>query len=112
MAKRKKPEFETLDEMEKRRILETISNHASRSEKTSWNRKKKNMERLISEDLNPLEQQIMELEAIKAPIVDEISMYRKAMVESCVHPFDMLVTKDNHAECKFCMAKLTLRKHD
>lgn len=108
MAKRKKPKFETEEQAEERQMLEAISNHATRSEKTSWNRKRKNMERLIEEELAPLEEEILELQTKKSPILDEIAMYRKAMVESCVHPFEMLIVKDDLVECKFCNARLKL----
>lgn len=107
MAKRKKPDFETPAEMEERQMLEKIANHANRSEKTSWNRKKKNMERLIIEELSPIEEQILDLQAQKGPIIDEINMYRKAMVDTCIHPFEMLLSKEaGYVECKFCGKKL------
>ena len=66
------------------------------------------MERLIEEELSPIEERILELQSKKAPIVDEINMYRKAMIETCVHPFEMLVLKENYIECKFCGRKLNV----
>ena len=107
MARRKIPEFETPEETSIRKQLESISNHATRSEKTSWKRKHTNMMRLL-EELAPLEEQILELEVAKQPIIDEIKMYRAEMVKTCVHPYDMLVLGEHYATCKFCNTKLKI----
>ena len=101
MARMKKPENETQDETVVRQVLETIANHATRSEKTAWERKRNNMDLLVKQ-LRPLEDKIMEIRAKMNPIYDDISTLRKDMVDDCIHPFDMLIHKGDHVDCKFC----------
>ena len=107
MPRRKKPENETQEEALIRQELETIANTASRSEKTSWNRKMNNMVSLLAK-LKPIEDKILELIKQKESIFDEIQELRSVMVKECVHPFDQLIYKGDYIECKFCNRKLNL----
>lgn len=107
MARRKKPETETVDETTQRHLKEVISNNANRSEKTSWNRKMDNMVKLLA-DLRPIEEQILVLIEKKTPIFDEIQLLRKEMVKDCVHPYEYVLVLSDHAVCKFCERKLSL----
>jgi len=107
MARKKKPEGESTEEAKQRRILESVANNADRSEKTSWNRKMKNMVSLLTE-LRPIEDQIIELTAQKHEVFDRIQVLRNVMVQECVHPFEQLVLKDTHVECKFCSRRISL----
>lgn len=107
MARRKKPDEETLDETTIRRLREEIANSANRSEKTSWNRKMDNMVKLLA-TLRPIEDQIIELSAKKIPIFDEIQDLRKMMVNECIHPFEYVLVEDGYATCKFCNHRLSL----
>lgn len=109
MARRKKPEYETIEESTTRRQLEAIADHANRNEKVSWDRKMDNMVSLLAV-INPLEQKILDLNTKKAPLMDQLIALRKDMVYECVHPFDNLVHKGDFIECKFCMTKLSLPK--
>lgn len=109
MSKRKKPMFENQEQENIWNLLNNISNNATRSEKSSWERKLKNMESLV-DSANPIEQEIMVLNGKLQPIHDEISVLRKEMVDTCVHPFEMLIYKGNHVECKFCAMKINLHK--
>jgi len=111
MARMKKPENETTDQATVRHMLETIANHATRSEKTAWNRKRKNMESLVRQ-LAPLENKILELRGKMQPIYDEITESRKDMIDECIHPFDLLIHKEDHIECKFCFHKLVIKDKD
>jgi small-conductance mechanosensitive channel len=99
----KKPEDETPTQMNTRRIFESVSNHATRSEKTAWERKRTNMEKLITQ-LRPLEDQIMEIRSAMRPIYDDITALRSIMVDECIHPYDMLVINESleTITCKFC----------
>jgi hypothetical protein len=103
MARMKKPGDETVEQTRIRRVFESVSNHATRSEKTSWERKRTNMEKLVKQ-LRPLEDKIMEIRATMQPIYDEILGLREVMVEECIHPFDMLVHNEaaDTITCKFC----------
>lgn len=104
MARRKKPDGETVDQAEMRRKLELVADTATRSEKVSWDRKMDNMVTLIAK-LRPIEDQILDLMAAKTPVIDEISALRREMVKECVHPYTHLVLKGDIAECKFCHKK-------
>lgn len=105
MARKKIPENETPEERIEREIKETIANHASRSEKTSWNRKMDNMVSLMA-TIRPIEEKIIELQAEKFPIFDEIQSLRNIMVNECIHPGEYLVVEDDHVVCKFCNKKI------
>ena len=107
MARRKKPENETPEEAKLRLLLESIANHANRSEKTAWKRKLNNMEGLI-EKLRPIEEEILRiLTEKKQPLLDEVAALRSLMVKDCIHPYEHLVMKEvGFVECKFCGKKL------
>jgi hypothetical protein len=107
MARRKKPETESMDETTQRRLKEEISNNANRSEKTSWNRKMDNMVKLLAE-LRPIEDQIIALHEKKVPLFDEIQLLRKEMVKDCVHPYEYVLVLTDHAKCKFCERLISL----
>lgn len=111
MARRKKPDDETLEQTEVRRILETIADNATRSEKVSWDRKMDNMVKLLA-TLRPIEDQIVDLLAKKAPILDEVQSLRKEMVKECVHPYTHLTFNQNDDTiiCKFCERKFAIRE--
>lgn len=113
MSRMKKPENETQEQAKIRYLLESVAGHATRSEKTSWERKRSNMEKLVKQ-LRPLEDKIMEIRAKMQPIYDEIAELRQTMVDECVHPFDMLVYDEttHTVICKFCEKKLKpIEKH-
>ena len=105
MARRKKPEDETQEQARERRILEAVANNSNRSEKTSWNRKMDNMVSLLAK-LRPIEEKIIELQAEKMPIMDDVNELRQTMVNECVHPYEFLSLNDDHVECKFCGKKM------
>lgn len=109
MARRKKPEGETEEQQRVRQILESVSNYPDRSDKTSWQRKMANLEKLVAE-LNPIEDILLDFNSRKQDIVDKIVILRKEMIENCLHPYDMLVLKEDHVECKFCNRKIMIPK--
>ena len=107
MARKKKPINETIEDARIRQDLEKIANTPSRSEKTSWNRKMNNMVKLLSL-LRPIEDKILELQAQKEPIFDEIQILRCVMIKECIHPEEYLLHKGDYIQCKFCEKKLSL----
>lgn len=113
MARRKKPDNESKQETQIRRQLEIVSDHATRNEKVAWERKMDNMVSLMA-TLKPIEDQISDLLAQKAPIIDGITNLRAEMVKDCIHPYTQLIHKGNCIECKFCMTKLSVPsvRHD
>lgn len=102
-TKKRNKQLELSDE----KLLERISNIASRSEKTSWQRKMNNMEDMLKQ-LRPLEDKIMQLNAEAQPIYDAMAILRSIMVTECVHPRTHLIIKDGYIECKFCEKHLKL----
>jgi hypothetical protein len=106
-AKQKTNLEETPEQTSIREYFEVISNKASRSEKISWDRKMDNMVQLIAK-LKPIEEQVLELLALKQPVMDQIADLRKEMVSDCVHPITHLAYKDEFAECKFCNRKFAV----
>jgi hypothetical protein len=109
MARRPKPENETIEQEADRQLLEAVANSSDRSEKTSWNRKLDNMVGLLAQ-LAPIEDQIIELQAQKMPIFDKVQILREAMVGECIHPYQYLVKIDEGvALCKFCNRKINAR---
>lgn len=112
MARRKKPENETEEQAKLRLLLESIANHANRSEKTAWKRKLKNMEGLLAQ-LRPIEDKILTIIAEeKQPLLDKIEELRQVMVKECTHPYEHLVKKGGFVECKFCNTKLRVPDGD
>lgn len=113
MAKKKKPENETVEQKKERHTFETISNMASRSEKTAWNRKMDNMVKMITE-LQPIEEKILKIiKEEKIPIQDNIQELRNTMVNECIHPYEYLATKEDGAVfCKFCEKRMGLIQND
>lgn len=81
-----------------------ISNFATRSERTSWMRKRKNLSNFIEQFVNPIELQLQELREKLQPFYDEITSQRTEMVDSCIHPAEEL--RYNHEtgviQCTFC----------
>ena len=110
MARKKKPENESVGEAKLRQLLESVANDSTRSEKTSWNRKMDNMVKLIAK-IRPLEEQILDLMAQKMPIADDVSALRLEMVKECIHPIEQLMKKEDYIECKFCNRKINLTGH-
>lgn len=121
--RKKVPENETQDDKSSRQYLEQIAAVSTRKEKVSWSRKMDNMIQLLGQ-LKPIDEKILDLQARKQPIMDEITTLRELMVRECVHPIDQLVhvadsiavfglmisdkDKREHAVCKFCNKKLVL----
>jgi small-conductance mechanosensitive channel len=107
MGRIKKAEGETPEEAHKRRVLEKVANHANRSEKTSWQRKYKNMQAVYNE-LKPVEDEILDLLNQKQRMLDDITAMRQVMVDECIHPYELLILNEDHIECKFCNKKLSV----
>ncbi len=111
MAKRKTPEELTPEQLDEHREKDNIANHATRSEKTAWQRQHEKLEQLIKK-LEPVEDKILALTTQKMTIIDELMVIRKELVETCIHPFDMLVKHDGFMVCKFCEKKITIAKYN
>lgn len=89
-------------------VLATIAGHAVKGEIAAWNRKRKSIERIVGNNIRPIEDQIIEANAKLLPLYDQLKTMRNEMVEFCIHPIDMMVHKGDHVECKFCSAKMAV----
>lgn len=88
-------------------ILEQVANHATRSEKTAWHRKYKNMQAYVN-SINEIENSILDLMEQKQQIVDKMETIRLTMIDECIHPVELLMFKENHIDCKFCNKQLSI----
>lgn len=97
--------------MEEALLIQAVVNWATHNERLSWNRKRKNIEKVLIQ-LRVLEDKILEIKGKAQPLYDEISLIRGEMVITCIHPEDQLVAKRDeqaqelYIECKFCNRKL------
>lgn len=82
-----------------------IAQQSTQLDKTSWNRKYENLQKLIAQ-VNDFADQIMVIENQKLPYVDEINTLRAQMVQECIHPVEFLIEKDDIVECKFCNKRI------
>ena len=84
-------------------LKSTVANFANRSEKTSWTRKRKNLETYVKENIAPIEQELITLKAALQPLYDYIDQLRQDMIKSCIHPVeDLRVKDDGTVHCNFC----------
>ncbi len=97
--------YQTTEEQEK--ALKFISNIKDKNEKLSFVRKQKKIEMMVAE-MEPLDDQLLRLQAERQSIIDKIVTLRKQMVKECIHPKNSLVHKDTYIECKFCNARLSI----
>lgn len=83
-------------------VKKLILQQSSTLDKSSWNRKYDNLQKLVTE-INSIAEEVMQLEIKKLPILDAINELRTEMVNECYHPEEYLVEKeDGLIECKFC----------
>jgi hypothetical protein len=109
MATRRKEEDETAEQQLDRTTKTTISNHATRSEKTAWLRKRNNLETFVENDIRPIEQQIEDLRNELTPLYDKVADMRKEMVATCIHPYDELRSiSTDKVQCTFCNKILSI----
>ena len=106
MSQQRKNPNETADERTERLFKETVSNHATRSEKTAWARKQANLAKFVQTNVNPIEEGIRDRQALLLPEYDKANTMRAEMVESCIHPFEQLVIDGDYALCRFCNKRL------
>ena len=87
-----------------------ISTHATKSEVASWTRKRKLLEKLIVDQVRPMEQKLMEITLELQPLYDEIQQSRTEMVRTCIHPKDLIVHDEttNTFICKFCDKRMNI----
>jgi hypothetical protein len=103
---------ETQLEKEAKAAKTAVSNFSLRSEKTSWMRKRNNLEQFILNNVTPIEEQIKNLQVTLFALFDEMNEKRKEMVDTCIHPFEELsydpVTKT--VRCTFCNHVMVARE--
>ena len=107
MSQQRRNPNETQTERTDRLFKESVSNHATRSEKTAWARKQSNLTKFVKTKVNPIEESVRDRQALLLPLYDEANEMRAEMVEFCIHPFDQLVVVDGGVLCRFCNKKLS-----
>lgn len=90
--------------------LNSISSGKNKNERLSWKRKYDKLQEMITNEIKPLEDLILQMLEKKMQALDRLAELRKQMVKECIHPKNNLIHKENHVECKFCTAKLSLPK--
>jgi DNA-binding protein H-NS len=90
--------------------LKVIHKNTDKNEKLAWVRKRKRLEEVVQKELQPIEDQIIDLINKKQPVIQEINDLRKVMIKDCVHPEDYLVHHGAHIECKFCDRKIYINR--
>ena len=106
MSTTRKNPNETAEQRQERLFKEAVANHATRSEKTAWARKEANLQKYVKLKVNPIEERIRDLQADLVPLYDEVKEMRTEMVDTCIHPFDMLVVDGDYCICRFCNKRL------
>jgi len=95
---------ETEQEIEARVAKTAVANFPLRSEKTSWMRKRTNLQQFVADKINPIEEQIKNLQVQLFGLFDQMSEKRSEMVDTCIHPFDDLAYDPvaKTVRCTFC----------
>lgn len=102
MSKRKQSN-ETPEETLARQAREVLANHATRSEKVSWERQYNNLQKLLSDELAPIEDEILSLITSKNEVFDKMTVLRDTLRLTCIHPLHSLVEEEGGVHlCKFC----------
>lgn len=71
--------------------------------RVAFQRRLTNLEAYITNDINPIEQQILELRAKLIPLYDAVHMLRDEARAHCTHTPEQLVKQeDGSIKCKFC----------
>jgi len=107
MSKNRVPENETQDEKDKRKECEALNTFSSKKERMAWARLHEKMTKILT-TLEPIEEEMRELQVKRVEILDMIQDLRTTMIASCVHPMHMLVHNDDHILCKFCESKFSV----
>ena len=89
--------------------LKILRSHMEKSDILSWRRKKEKIEKMVEDDIQPIEDEILALILKKQPIMDQVMILRTTMVETCIHPEDLLVEHDDGTLfCNFCNKRLRI----
>ena len=105
-------EVEESEEVKKKKqtIRKKIARCSTRSEITSWRRKEKNINKLMEEEITPIQDKILALRIEMMEHVDKLETIRAEMVKTCIHPVDHVEVHldKGHSTCKFCDRNIKL----
>lgn len=87
--------------------INAINMMALKNEKLKWNRLHDKMQKYLDK-IKPIEEEILDLQSKRAPILDDIEYLRTEMVDTCIHPKELLIHNGDHILCKFCNKKLSI----
>jgi hypothetical protein len=69
--------------------------------RVAFQRRLTNLETYITNEVNPLEEQVINLKAKLIPHYDAVKMLRDEAREHCIHN-DLIQQEDGSIKCKFC----------
>lgn len=91
----------------------TVTTFSPKRDKVMFSRKYDELQRVIEEELVPLQNEAMEIFLKQQPIMDRITEMRKELVTICVHPLEFLEPiKEGGFVCKFCNKKVTANERE
>jgi len=83
-------------------IIDTISKSDANS-RVAFQRRMTNLENYITNEINPIEEQILNLRAKLIPLYDGVKMLRDEALAHCTHaPENLVKQEDGSIKCKFC----------
>ena len=83
-------------------VLAAISN-TDQNARVAFHRRVTNLETFITNEINPIENQIIDLKHKLIPMYDTAKILRDEAREHCIHGADLIVRQeDGSYKCKFC----------
>ena len=82
---------------------------SDKNSRLAWIRKNKKMSEII-EKLQPIENELLRLQALKKPLLENIEELRQIMVRDCPHMEEYLIHHGKYIECKFCGTKIGINR--
>ena len=109
MAREKIDKNETEIEKEQRLDKEFLSRLVEKKDKVAWKRKYDKMQKILVDELQPIEEEINQLISKKIIVFDKMVIIRDELRKECIHPKHLLVHDDNVIICKFCDRRFQLK---
>lgn len=88
-----------------------VANFRDKNEKASWLRKRTNLETIVKK-IEPIENELLRLNREKSLLIDDVQAIRKTMIDDCIHPKDYLVHCGTYIKCRFCEAKIVIKREE
>lgn len=86
-----------------------ILKESDKNVRLAWIRKNKKLAEIIAE-LQPIQDEILRLQAETKPLLQDIEELRQIMVRDCPHLEEYLIHHGKHIQCKFCETKIGINR--